>query len=96
MVEIKVKIPKKALEALEGTEEFCQKYTREEPIKRLLWDDVKVLYGDLLGYGGLKFSEDPFAFFNWIRDVRDPLFRGEIGEEKAKESMKENLWRLYR
>ena len=96
MIEIKVKIPKKALEALEVIEEFCQKCIREESIKRLWWDDVKVLYGDLLGYGGLKFSEDPLAFFNWIRDSRDPLFKEEIEKEKAKESMKENLWRMYR
>jgi len=96
MVEIKVRIPKKALKALEATEEFCQKCIREESIKRLWWDDIEILYGDLLGYGGLKFSEDPFAFFNWIRDARDPLFREEIEEEKAKESMQENLWRMYR
>lgn len=91
-----MKIPGKALKALEVTEEFCQKCIREEPFKRLCWDDVEILYGDLLGYGGLKFSEDTFAFFNWIRDARDPLFREEIEEEKVKESMKESLWQMYR
>ena len=43
MIEIKVRIPKKALKALEVTEEFCQKCIREESLKRLWWDDVKTL-----------------------------------------------------